>query len=227
VSFEALREWEVWVRYGVRVTRPERAVFDEMRRHEAREALVVLESALAARITSLTRFRAYASAHRSARRYPVVAWALPRARGGARSPAEVRVRTTAEEDAGWPRLLVNRVVRDVDGARVGEVDLVDPSAPAVIEVDGADHRDGRQQEWDITKEEALRVLGFEVARVTGRQALDAATLAPRLRAVRERALARGPIAPTWSLSGEVLDLDAWLAEREATAVFYENLPDAG
>jgi very-short-patch-repair endonuclease len=227
VSWEALPEWQVWRRYDVRVTRPERALFDEMRQHDRREALVALESALAGRITSLPRFTAYATSHRSARRYAVVAWALSRARGGARSPAEVRVRTVAEEDAGWPRLLVNRVVRDADGARVGEVDLVDPSAPAAVEVDGADHRDGRQQEWDITKEEALRVLGFEVARVTGRQALDAVALAPRLRAVRERALARGPIVSTWSLSGEVLDLDAWLTEREATAVFYENLPDAG
>ena len=47
VSFEALPEWQVIRRYGVRVVAPERAVFDEMRRHDQREALVVLESALA------------------------------------------------------------------------------------------------------------------------------------------------------------------------------------
>ena len=121
VSFEALPEWQVCRRYGVRVARPERALFDEMRRHDEREALVALESALAGRITSLRRFAAFARAHRSSRRYAVVAWALTRARGGVRSPAEVRVRTVAEEDAGWPRLLVNRVVRTLDGVRVGEV----------------------------------------------------------------------------------------------------------
>lgn len=72
VSFEVLPEWEVCRRYGVRVVRPERAVFDEMRRYDEREALVVLESALAGRITSLPRMRTYAAAHRSARRSTVV-----------------------------------------------------------------------------------------------------------------------------------------------------------
>ena len=225
VSFEALPDWETCTRYGVRVTRPERAVFDEMRRHDEREALVVLESALAGRITSLPRFARFACAHRSSRRHAVVAWALARARGGVRSPAEVRARTVAEEDAGWPRLLVNRVVSALDGTRVGEVDLVDEEAPAAIEVDGADHRDGVQQAWDITKEEGLRALGFEVTRATGRQVLDPVALAPRLRAVRQRALARGPVARRWRLTCEVLDLEQWLTEREETALRHEHLPE--
>ncbi|HEY0642500.1 MAG TPA: hypothetical protein VGD39_03710 [Nocardioides sp.] len=227
VSFEALPEWDVWERYGARVTRPERAVFDEMRRRDEREALVALESALSGRITSLERFSAYARGHASARRYAVVAWAVPRARGRARSPAEVRARTVAEEDAGWPQLLVNRVVLGASDGEVGEVDLVEAQAPAAIEVDGADHRDGAQQAWDITKEEALRQLGFEVARVTGRQALDPATLAPRLVAVRSRALARGSGAGAWSLRSEVFDLDRWLSEREERATYYEHLPELG
>jgi hypothetical protein len=227
VSFERLPEWEVWRRQGVRVTRPERAVFDEMRRHDAREALVVLESALAGRITSLERFATFAMSHRSARRYAVVAWAIPRARGGARSPAEVRVRTVAEEDAGWPRLLVNRVVLGPAGERLGEVDLIDEEDCTAIEVDGADHRDGVQQAWDITKEEGLRQAGFEVARVTGRQALDPDTLAPRLRAVRRRALARGSQPRAWQLAPRSFDLEQWLVEREETALFHENLPEIG
>lgn len=224
VSFERLPEWEVWRRYRVRVTRPERAVFDEMRRHDEREALVVLESALAGRITSIPRFEAFARAHRSARRYAVVEWALPRTRGGVKSPAEVRVRTVAEEDAGWPRLQVNRVVLTLAGARLGEVDLVDEADAAAIEVDGADHRDGTQQAWDITKEEGLRQVGFEVTRVTGRQALDPVTLAPRLHAVRQRALARGRSAPTWRLAPQHFDLEQWLTEREATALTHEHPP---
>ena len=225
VSFERLPEWEVWIRYGVRVARPERAVFDEMRRHDEREALVVLESGLSGRITSVERMAAFAAGHRSARRFAVVAWALPRARGHARSPMEVRVRTVAEEDAGWPRLLVNRVVLDADGRRIGEVDLVDPHDEAAIEIDGADHRDGDRQAWDITKEEALRQAGFEVTRATGRQALDPLTLAPRLRAVRERALERPTRPRRWRLEQQSFDLDAWLCEREETAMFHANLPE--
>ena len=225
VSFERLPEWEVWRRYRVRVTRPERAVFDEMRRHDEREALVVLESALAGRITSIPRFEAFARAHRSARRYAVVEWALPRARGGVRSPAEVRVRTVAEEDAGWPRLQVNRVVLTLAGARLGEVDLVDEADVAAIEVDGADHRDGTQQAWDITKEEGLRQAGFEVTRVTGRQALDPVTLAPRLHAVRQRARARSRSAPTWRFAPQDFDLEQWLTDRERTALAHEHPPE--
>lgn len=224
VSFEALPEWEVCRRYDVRVTRPERAVFDEMRRHGEREALVVLESALAGRITSLARFAAYALAHRSARCFDVVRWALPRARGGVRSPMEVRVRTVAEEDAGWPRLLVNRVVLRADGTRIGEVDLVEEEAEAAIEVDGADHRGATRQAWDITKEESLRDVGFEVTRVTGRQALDRETLAPRLVAVRARALCRPP-ERRWRLAPVDFDLDDWLSDREEAAAYYENLPE--
>lgn len=225
VSFESLPEWQVTLRYGVRVARPERAVFDEMRRHDEREALVVLESALAGRITSLSRFAAFARAHRSSRRYGAVAWAMPRARGGVRSPMEVRVRTVAEEDAGWPRLLVNRVVLAADGSRIGEVDLVEEESEAAIEIDGADHRGADRQAWDITKEEALRQAGFEVARATGRQALDPTTLAPRLVAVRQRALARPSTSRAWRLAPVTDDLDAWLSEREEAAAYYENLPD--
>ena len=224
-SFERLPEWEVTVRYGVRVARPERAVLDEMRRHDEREALVVLESALAGRITSLQRLGSFAVAHRGMRRSEVVRWALPRARGGVRSPMEVRVRTVAEEDAGWPRLLVNRVVLRADGTRIGEVDLVDEHAAAAIEVDGADHREAARQAWDITKEEGLRDVGFEVARVTGRQALDRRVLAPRLVAVRRRALARPDAEPRWRLEADDRDLEGWLTERDRTAMFYENLPE--
>ncbi len=225
VSFEALPEWQVVQRYGVRTVVPERAVFDEMRRHDEREALVVLESALAGRITSLTRFVAFARVHRSARRYGVVEWALPRARGRVRSPMEVRVRTVAEEDAGWPRLLVNRVVIAPDGTRIGEVDLIDEVAGAAIEVDGADHRGAERQAWDITKEEALRQVGFEVTRATGRQALDVATLAPRLVAVRARAVAQPADDRRWRLAPVDDDLEAWLTDRDEAAMYYENLPD--
>ena len=227
VSFEALPEWQVVRRYGVRVVGPERAVFDEMRRHDEREALVVLECALAGRITSLRRLASFARTRRSARRFDVVAWSLPRARGGVRSPMEVRVRTVAEEDAGWPRLLVNRVVLAADGTRIGEVDLIDDCAEAAIEVDGADHRGAERQAWDITKEEALRQVGFEVTRATGRQAVEPAVLGPRLVAVRQRALTRPAGPRRWRLAPEdpERDVEAWLADREEAAAYYENLPD--
>lgn len=225
VSFERLPEWEVWRRYGVRVTRPERAVFDEMRQHGCREALVVLESALAGRLTSLERLRAYCATRRSARRFDVVAQALTRARGGVRSPLEVRVRTVAEEDAGYARVEVNRVVLSADGRRIGEVDLLDPESGTVIEVDGADHRDVDQQSWDITKEEALRQVGLEVARVTGRQARDEVALAARLGAVRARSRFIEPGLRSWQLAPHDVDNEVWLSEREQEAMWHESFGD--
>lgn len=134
------------------------------------------------------------------------------------------MRTVAEEDAGWSRLLVNRVVIDEQGRRIGEVDLVECELDAAIEVDGADHRSGRQQAWDITKEEALRQAGFELTRATGRQSLDRAALAARLVAVRRRAQARPRSARRWRLAPESFDLEAWLSAREATALLWEAPP---
>ncbi|GAA1911357.1 hypothetical protein [Nocardioides hwasunensis] len=53
-SFEHRPAWESWTRYGVRVARPERAVFDEMRRRGEREALVALDTAtLAPRLAAV------------------------------------------------------------------------------------------------------------------------------------------------------------------------------
>jgi len=224
VSYERIPEWEVWERYGVRAARPERAVFDEMRRRPAREALVVLESAVAAPITSPDRMASYAAAHPSARRHHRVAWALGRVRGRVRSPLEVRVRTIAEEDAGYARLLVNRVVLGVDGERVGEVDQVDVESGTVIEVDGAEHREADRQDRDITKEERLRALGLEVTRVTGRQARDPVTLAARLVAVRARSRFEDPAARRWSLAPEPTGVEEWLQEQEALALRHEELP---
>ena len=135
------------------------------------------------------------------------------------------MRTVAEEDAGWSRLLVNRVVLTTTGTRIGEVDLIDEEAEAAIEVDGADHRSAGRQAWDITKEEALRKSGLEVTRVTGRQALDRATLAARLIDVRARATSRDRSTRRWRLRPQDFDLEAWLSEREETAMRFEGLDD--
>lgn len=224
VSFERLPPWEVWVRQGIRVTRPERALFDEMRARSAREALVALESALAARVTSLHRFTAYVAAHPSARRRARVLWALARARGGVRSPLEVRVRTLAEEDAAFPPLLVNRVVLDERGRRIGEVDLFDEEAGMALEIDGADHRDADTQTRDITKEDALRRAGLEVARVTGGQARRHAELVERLAATRERCLFVPPERRRWSLQ-PIDDRDLAL-EAELELAEWQQIWDA-
>lgn len=218
-SFARLPDWEVWIRYGVRCARPERAVLDEMRRRTPEEALVVAESALAGEITSLARLVAYAEDHRSARGREDREWALDRARGGARSPLEVRVRTIAEEHAGFARLEVNRVVHAADGARIGEVDLVDEVSGSAIEVDGAGHRDADQQTRDIEKEEAMRAVGIETARVSGSQARRPDDLARRLVAVRARSLFTPAADRGWYLGPPRQDPEVRLGEREFNAIW--------
>lgn len=227
ISYERIPEWEVWERYGVRAARPERAVFDEMRRWSEREALVVLESAVAAAITSPQRMAAYVATHPSARRCRRVLWAPERVRGRVRSPLEVRVRTVAEEDAGYARLLVNPVVLGPDGRRIGEVDQLDVESCTVIEVDGADHREAEQQSWDISKEELLRQVGLEVARVTGRQARDPVGLARRLAAVRRRSRFEPPDRRRWRLAPPRPDAESLLQAQEALALRRNDLRDAG
>lgn len=76
-----------------------------------------------------------------------------------RSPNESRLRLVTEFDAGLPRLLVNSTVYDLDGRRLGEVDLLDIEAGLVVEYDGADHRTPRQHARDVAKEAALERLG--------------------------------------------------------------------
>ncbi len=221
VSYEALPPWEVWRRYGAACARPERAVFDQMRQSTREEAIVVAEAALAGEITSLDRLLAFAIRHRSARRRAVVDWALARVRGGVRSPLEVRIRTVAEERAGYARLLVNAVVYAPDGRRIGEVDLLDVVSGTVIEVDGADHRGAGQHSWDISKEEALRQVGLEVARVTGRQSRDEASLVARLVAVRGRSGFVPPQGRCWTLTPRRTDNEALLREREQETMWRE------
>ena len=52
---------EVWMRHGIRCASPERALFDQMAsEQDLREAVVDIDTAAAAEITSLRRMRAYA-----------------------------------------------------------------------------------------------------------------------------------------------------------------------
>lgn len=227
VSCARLPDWEVWVRHGVRCARPERAVLDQMRRCSPAEAVVVAESAIAGEITSLARLTAFAASHRASRRRLVAEWALSRVRGGVRSPLEVRVRTVAEEAAGYSRMEVNRVVMRRDGTRIGEVDLLDLQSGTAIEIDGGDHRWAAQQAWDITKEEALRSVGLEVARVTGGQARDEDVLASRLVAVRARSAFTAPEDRRWWLAPCDRDTEALLGEREHDAMWWGDAELSG
>lgn len=160
---------EVTVVRGIRCTRVERALFDEMQRiGEVREMAVAVGSACAARLTTVRRMRLYCATRRWYRDVRSVKEAVEMAVEECRSPQEDRLRMIWEYDAGWGRPLINRPVLDLRGRLVAIPDLLDPERGVVGEYAGADHRDIDRHEADIAREAALRDVGLEYVEAVGR-----------------------------------------------------------
>lgn len=83
--------------------------------------------------------------------------------------------------------LVNCPIYDLSGRLLGIADLIDLEAGLVVEFDGADHRQAARHTRDVVKEDALRRVGLEVVRVTGREVDNHGLVGDRVRAGRERA----------------------------------------
>lgn len=148
------------MRHGIRITREERALFDEMRAApDVREAVVVADMGAAAEITSIRRMRVFVAAHEGWKGVRQVRAALDLAEEDSRSPNETRTRLVWQIDADLPRPLVNQEVWDLDGRLLGIADLLDPVAGVVGEFDGADHRGALRQSKDIGRETGLRAMG--------------------------------------------------------------------
>lgn len=187
----------IWLVQGVRCVGVERAVVDEiLRGDDLREAVVVIDMACAARITSLRRIRSYVDRHpRSGNKRVLAAIAL--ADEHSLSPQETRMRLVWVLDAGWSRPLCNRTVFGVDGAVLGRPDLLDPAVGVFGEYDGALHRDRARHRDDVARLERFRNRGLEpfviVAGDTPAQQVE------RMESARARALARPAGARAWTL----------------------------
>jgi hypothetical protein len=236
LSRDRLDSGERGVRYGVPVTREERAVFDEMRTAEdLREAAVALEMAAAAEITSIKRVSDYTEKRPGWGGVPQVRAALAVASEDSRSPNETRMRLIWQLDAGFPRPLVNQPVWDLHGNLLGVADILDPVAGVVGEFDGADHRTARRHSRDVDREGRLRDCGLELFRVTGPDLRDRQLVVRRMRAARSRALWLPEGRRTWTIEAprgwqEEPCLDTRLEEREWRGAFYaqcerEGFPD--
>lgn len=179
---------EVVVRFGVPVTGRERAVFDAMRwAPSVREAVVVLEMAVGAGVTSVERMSVYAEAHAGWEGIVQVRAAVALAREHALSPQEVRMRLRWELDAGLPPPHVNCPVHDRAGRLLGIADLLDEEAGLAAEFDGAEHRDGVRHTKDLAKDDAFRRAGIELVRFTGADLRNEVLFVDRLLAARSRA----------------------------------------
>jgi hypothetical protein len=179
---------DVVIRHGVACTLPERAAFDAARlAPDGREAVVALDVALAADLTSARRLHAHVTALAGRRGARVVRDALRLARERTWSPLETRVRLVWLLDAGLPDPLVNVPVFTPGGRLLGYPDLLDPATGLVGEVDGAVHRSARRHSSDVRREDLMRRAGLEVFRVTGSDLARRDLLSARMRAAADRA----------------------------------------
>lgn len=166
---------------GVACLPAARAVLDEMRRAASvGDALVVLEMALHAELTSLSRFATTVAAHARRPGIELVRAAYDLAVEGAESPPEVRLRLVWERDAGLPRPLVNPEVFSLDGRLLGRPDLLDPVAGLVGEYDGGHHLTLDQRRRDLGREERFRGHGLDYFTVVGGELTDPQRVVERI-----------------------------------------------
>ncbi len=188
VSREQLTDHEIVVRHGIPCTRPQRALFDEMRRcPEGREAVVAMDMMAAAELVSIEQMRAYVAMRPGWKNVQQVRQALSLASEYSRSPNETRMRLIWRLDAGLPAPRVNQPIFDMRGRLLGIADLLDPVAGVVGEYDGADHRSAARHSSDVDREDRFRRHVLEVFRVTGPDLPDVPLVVSRMRSARSRA----------------------------------------
>jgi hypothetical protein len=188
-SFSGLDRSAIRVVAGVPVVDPIRATYDAMLAADSLvEAVVELEKSVMGRIVSIEQVREFIETKGGTQGVRRARDAVGLASEFSRSPQEVRTRFIGEQVAGLPTLLVNATAYTLDGVRIGEVDLADPTSDLVMEFDGADHEEGPRRHADAVKLERLRAAGAEVLRITTPMLGDPAQLAATMRAARQRAL---------------------------------------
>jgi hypothetical protein len=179
---------EVVFRHGIPCTIVERAVFDAVRGcPDLREAVVMVDIALAAGLTTIAQLTAYAAARDGVPGRQLVAHAIDLANDRSRSPNETRMRLIWRIDGRLPNPKCNWPVADLDGRRIGRPDLLSEDLAVVGEFDGADHSGARVRSIDAGKESDYRDAGLEVFRVTGADLVDPARALARMRAAVRRA----------------------------------------
>lgn len=200
ISREQLAPYEREDVGGVSCTTVTRATFDEMRREgRLRPAVIALDMAAAAGLTSVAEMAAYVAGRSAWTGVPLVRKALVLASDHSRSPQETRMRLIWTLDAGLPPVLVNRAVFDLDGRLLGYPDLFDPVAGVVGEYDGADHRDRARHQADVAREALFRDHGLEYFTIVADDLGSLERVVDRMRRARARAKFLPPESCAWTL----------------------------
>lgn len=198
-----VRRSDLVIRHGIACARPEVAVFHEIRRvGELRDAVLAIDLAVTARVTTLARIGAHLGTERGQRHRRLALSALELAVDNVLSPPETRLRLVWMLDAGWPKPLTNCRVFDEHGRLLGVPDLLDPHLGVIGESDGADHRDRARHQRDVRRQADFSAAGLEVVTVVGGDLNHPQMIRIRMEQARERASTR---VKRWTL-------DPWLAE---------------
>ncbi len=172
---------------GIRCATVQRALFDEMRFSDLRSAVVAMEMAAAAGLTSSWLMTLYTSHRQGWEGIPLVREALTLAGDDSRSPQETRLKLVWILDSGLPYPVVNQPVFDLRGNLLGIPDLLDPCLGVVGEYDGVDHKDRDRHRKDVEREQRYREHGLEYFTVVGGDLRDRDMVARRIHAARSRA----------------------------------------
>ena len=186
---------------GLPCTPVDLAVLDGLRlAADRREAVVLVDMALAARLTTRDRLERLVASRswRGVPGVPTARWALAQASVASAFPPETRYRLVWTLDAGLPRPLVNEPVFDRRGRLLGYPDLLDVESGLAGEYDGADHRRALRHSHDVGREALFRRHGLEVTRATSWDLRDREALVNRILDARSRARRADPGRRAWT-----------------------------
>lgn len=151
---------------GILVTSPARTAFGLMTATSPTEAVVWADAFLHSRSATLPELHLYAAEHPRRPHVRAYSAALQRARVGAASPMETRLRLVIV-DGGLPEPdWLNRPLYDAQGNFLGEPDMGWDPPEFGVEYDGAYHETAPQRLADNRRENRLLVHGIPLLRYT-------------------------------------------------------------
>ncbi len=213
ISREQLASGERELVGGIWCTTPERALFDEVRRHRRLWwAVADIEVAVAAGLVSFGGFAEYVRGRNPWTGIGFVRDAVALSGLGCWSRPEVRMALTwmLEAELGRPRC--NVPVFDRAGRLLAIADLLDPAAGCVGEYQGAHHKEADQHRSDVAREQVLREAGLEVFEVVSGDFEDDGVVVNRMRSARARSLFLSEDVRPWTLEHPAW-WPAWAAAR--------------
>ncbi|MEU4159408.1 type IV toxin-antitoxin system AbiEi family antitoxin [Actinoplanes sp. NPDC026670] len=199
VHYTTLAETDLTSIGELRITTPERTVFDLGRRTDRADALPVLDSMLHRHLINTWRLERMIHERREWPRAAALGRLLPLADARSESPMETRLRLLLI-DAGTAPPAVQFEVRDTNGVLLARTDLAWPAQRLAVEYDGDHHREKQQFRHDLERLNHLRLAGWTVLRFSANDVFHRpAETAAMVRAVLHELTDRQP-SPTAVIS---------------------------